>query len=66
MKQGLAIILKSIAGIAALVCLLTPVTGMGILVFVIALIVAIITGVIGSHLSDDDSQSGYWPRGPSS
>ena len=66
MKQGVASILKAIAGIAALVCLLTPVTGMGILVFVIALIVAIIAGVIGSHLSDDDSQSGYWPKGPSS
>ena len=66
MKQGVTSILKAIAGIAALVCLLTPVTGMGILVFVIALIVAIIAGVIGSHLSDDDSQSGYWPKGPSS
>ena len=66
MKQGVASILKAIAGISALVCLLTPVTGMGILVFVIALIVAIIAGVIGSHLSDDDSQSGYWPKGPSS
>jgi hypothetical protein len=66
MKQGVASILKAIAGIAALVCLLTPVTGMGILVFVIALIVAIIAGVMGSHLSDDDSQSGYWPKGPSS
>jgi hypothetical protein len=66
MKHGVASILKAIAGIAALVCLLTPVTGMGILVFVIALIVAIIAGVIGSHLSDDDSQSGYWPKGPSS
>lgn len=64
MKQGVASVLKAIAGIAAVVCLLTPVAGMGILVFVIALIVAIIAGVTGSHLSDDDGQSGYWPKGP--
>jgi hypothetical protein len=31
---------------------------------VIALIVAIIAGVMGSHLSDDDDQSGYWPKDP--
>jgi hypothetical protein len=40
--------------------------GMGILVFVTALIVAIIAGVIGSHLSDDDDQGGYWPKDPNS
>jgi len=66
MKQGLASVLKAIAGIAAVVCLLTPVAGMGILVFVIALIVAIIAGVIGSHLSGDDDQGGYWPKDPNS
>jgi hypothetical protein len=46
MKQGLASVLKAIAGIAVVVCLLLPVTGMGVLVFVIALIIAIIAGVI--------------------
>ena len=66
MKQGLASVLKAIAGIAAVVCLLTPVTGMGVFVFVIALVVAITAGVIGSHLSDDDDQGGYWPKGPNS
>ena len=66
MKQWMASILKAVAGIAAVVCLLTPVTGMGMLVFVIALIVAIIAGVTGSHLGDDDDHGGYWPRGPNS
>lgn len=66
MKQGLASILKAIAGIAALVCLLTPVTGLGMLVFVIALFVAIIAGVTGSHLSEDDNSAGYWPKDPNS
>jgi hypothetical protein len=66
MKQGLASILKALAGIAALVCLLTPVTDMGVLVFVIALFVAIIAGVTGSHLSDDEDQGGYWPKDPNS
>ena len=64
MKHALASLLKAIAGIAAVVCLLSPVTAMGVLVFVIALIVAIIAGVMGSHLSDDDDQSGYWPKDP--
>ena len=63
MKQALASILKVIAGIAAVVCLLTPVRGMGMLVFAIALVVAIIAGVIGSHLSDDDNQTGYCAKG---
>jgi len=66
MKEGLASLLKVVAGIAGLVFLLAPITGMGILVSVIALVVAIIAGVTSSHLSDDDSQSGYWPKGPSS
>jgi hypothetical protein len=66
MKQGLASLLKAIAGIAGVVFLLAPVTSMGILVTVIALVVAIIAGVTGSHLSDDDDQSGYWPKGPNS
>ena len=66
MKQGLATLLKAVAGIAALVCVMTPVSGIGIVVFVIALFVAIIAGVTGSHLSDagahqsgpDDSELG--------
>ncbi len=66
MKQALATILKAVAGIAALVCLLTPVTGMGVVVFVIALFVAIIAGVTGSHLSDADDQGGFWPNDPNS
>jgi len=64
MKQGVSSVLKAIAGIAVVVCLLTPVRGMGLLVFVVALIVAIVAGVIGHHLSGDDDQSGYWPKGP--
>jgi hypothetical protein len=36
-------------------------------VAVIALVVAIIAGVTGSHLSDDEDQGGgYWPKGPNS
>jgi len=66
MKQGLATILKAVAGIAAIVCLLTPVTGTGILVFVIALFVAIIAGVTASHLSDGGDHGGYWPKDPNS
>lgn len=66
MKEGLASILKVVAGIAAVVCLLSPVTGMGILVFVVALFVAIIAGVTGHHLSEHDDQGGYWPKGPTS
>jgi hypothetical protein len=62
MKQGFGGILKAVAGVAALVCLLSPVTGNGILVFVIALFVAIIAGVTGSHLSEDDDQGGFWPK----
>jgi len=64
MKQALASVLKAVAGIAGLVFLLAPVTGMGILVSVIGLVVAIVGGVTSSHLSDDDGQSGYWPKGP--
>jgi hypothetical protein len=65
MKHALASVLKAVAGIAGLVFLLAPVTGMGILVSVIGLVAAIIAGVTSSHLSDD-GQSGYWPKGPSS
>jgi hypothetical protein len=66
MKQGLAGLLKAVAGIAGVVFLLAPVSGMGIVVCVVALFVAIIAGAIGHHLSDDedDSNSGYWPRDP--
>ena len=67
MKQGLASLLKAVAGISGLVFLLAPFSSMGILVAVIALVVAIIAGVTGSHLSDDEDQSGgYWPKGPNS
>ena len=66
MKQALSSVLKAVAGIAGLVFLLAPVTGMGILVSVINLLVAIIAAVTSSHLSDDDGQSGYWPKSRSS
>ena len=66
MKQGLVRILKALAGIAAVVALLTPVAGMGIVVFAISLIVAIIAGAIGFNLSDEEDQGGYWPKGPNS
>jgi len=66
MKRGLASILKAVAGIAALVCLLAPLTDRGVLVFAAALVVAIITGVAGSHLSEDGDHSGYWPKDPNS
>lgn len=66
MKQGLGIMLKAIAGIAVVVCVLSPMTGMGAIVFVIALFVAIIAGVTGSHLSDNEDHGGYWPTDPKS
>ena len=67
MKQELAGLLKAVAGIAGVVFILAPMTGMGILVAVIALVVAIIAGVTGSHLCDDEDQGGgYWPKGPNS
>ena len=48
LKKGIASVLKAGAGIAAgLVCLMAPVTGVGILVSMVALIVAIIMGVLG-------------------
>jgi hypothetical protein len=66
MRQGLARILKALAGIAGVVALLTPVAGMGIVVFAVSLIVAIIAGAIGFDLSDEEDQGGYWPKGPNS
>lgn len=57
---------KAVAGIAGLVFFMAPVTNMGILVSVIALIVTIITGVLGFHLSGGEAHSGYWPQDPSS
>jgi len=66
MKQGLGSILKVVAGIATLVCLLSPVTGMGMLVFVVALFVAMIAGVTSSHLGEGDDQGGFWPKDHSS
>jgi hypothetical protein len=64
MRQGLATVLKIVAGLAGLVALLAPMTtGTGWLIIGVAALVAIITGVIGAHLSDDDQgQSGYWPQ----
>src|SRR5215813_7928728 len=59
-KTGLGTILKAVAGGAGLVCLLTPLTGLGVLVFVFALFVAIIAGVTGTHLSGKP-HGGYWP-----
>ncbi len=67
MKHGLGSALRAVAGIAGVVFLLAPITSMGILVSVIALMVAVITGVLGSQLSDDeDDHSGYWPKDPGS
>lgn len=65
-KKGLASVFKAIAGIAGLVFLIAPITGLGILVAFIALVVAIITGVVGVHLAGDQDHTGYWPRDPSS
>jgi hypothetical protein len=68
MKRGLAGILKGVAGMAFIVFLLAPVAGMGIVVCISALFVAVIAGAVGSNLNDDDegSNSGYWPRDPRS
>jgi hypothetical protein len=66
MKQLLARVLKALAGIAVVVALLTPVAGLGIVVFAISLIVAIVAGAIGSNLSDEEDQGSYWPKGPNS
>ena len=68
MKPALATILKAVAGIAGLVFLLAPMTGMGILISVVSLVVAFIAGVTSHHLSDDEdtSNSGYWPKDPNS
>jgi hypothetical protein len=69
MKQGLATVLKAVAGLAGFVALMAPVaTGTGWLITGIALFIAIITGVIGVHLSDDpeDQAGGYWPNDPKS
>ena len=66
MKQALASTLKAVAGIAGFVFLVAPITDMGILVSLAALMAAIITGVLGVHLSDDKDHSGYWPNDPNS
>jgi len=58
MKQGLASILKALAGISAVVALRMPVAGMGIVVFIISLFVAIIAGALGFNLSDEEDQGG--------
>ena len=65
-KKGLASVFKAVAGIAGLVFLMAPITDMGILVSVMALVVAIITGVLAFHLSGGETHSGYWPQDPSS
>jgi hypothetical protein len=64
MKRGLANVLKVVAGLAVVVCLLTPVRGSGIIVFVIALLVALIAGLTSRYLSDEENEDGYWPKGP--
>ena len=65
MKQGLATVLKAVAGLAGAVALIAPVTDTGLVITGIALLEAIITGVIGVHLSDDpEDQTEYWPRDP--
>jgi hypothetical protein len=66
MKQVLATVLKAVAGLAGFVALMAPITDTGLVVTGIALLVAIITGVIGVHLSDDpkDQGGGYWPQDP--
>ncbi|HKT89714.1 MAG TPA: hypothetical protein VJQ59_14815 [Candidatus Sulfotelmatobacter sp.] len=66
MKKGLSGLLKGIAGIAGLVFLFAPFTDMGVLAMLIAGPVAVIAGVTAHHLSDDEdnSNSGYWPKGP--
>jgi hypothetical protein len=69
MKNALATILKAVAGLAGVVFLMAPVTDMGVIVSMIALAVAITTGIMGVHLSDDDrsnNDSGYWPKDPHS
>ena len=64
MRQALAHIPKVIAGLAGVVFLLAPLTDTGVIVTVVALVVAIITAVASSHLSDDEGSSGYWPKDP--
>ncbi len=67
MKQGLATVLKAVAGLAGFVALMAPITDSGLVITGIALLVAIIAGVIGIHLSDDDDEGqsgGYWPSDP--
>lgn len=66
MKQALAKTLKTIAGIAGVVFFFAPFTNKGIVVSAAALLVAIITGVVGAHLSEDEGSSGYWPKDPNS
>lgn len=68
MKQGLATVLKAVAGLAGAVALMAPVTDTGLVITGIALLVAIIAGVTGIHLSDDDDgqSGGYWPQDPNS
>jgi uncharacterized membrane protein HdeD (DUF308 family) len=68
MRKAAAAALKVVCGIAGLVFLASPFTATGILVCVIAGVVAIITGVISHQLSDEDdnSNSGYWPKDPNS
>jgi len=68
MKQGLATALKAVAGLAGTVALLAPITDTGLVITGMALLVAIIAGVIGIHLSDDDDdqRGGYWPQDPNS
>jgi hypothetical protein len=47
MKQGLATVLKAVAGLAGVVALLAPVTDAGLVITGIAILVAMIAGVFG-------------------
>jgi hypothetical protein len=68
MKHGLATVLKAVAGLACVVALMAPITDTGLVITGIALLAAIIAGVTGIRLSDDDEgqRGGYWPQDPNS
>ncbi len=54
---------KIIAGIAAVVFLLAPVSRViGMLLFIVAIVVLIVCSAISSKL--DDKNTGYWPDEP--
>ncbi len=58
---------NSDSGIAGLVFLMASTTGIGVIVSMVALVVAIIAGATGVHFSGDegsDNTSGFWPKDP--